>query len=185
MKYMYLTIILAAAMIGQAQARIGYTLEQCRAAYGKEVKTEVAWTSPDQTAYGFISDDLYIYAIFSAGGKVVDIIYFDNTDKKDLPADVIAKLWDENVDRGRVWDDEFYRSIVLNTGWNGKRLYKKLGQEPFKHWIMFESNGPSALVENAKGLGWQIRTFEQFKLEQKAIRELAAKKAHAATGVQS
>ena len=37
--------------------------------------------------------------------------------------------------------------------------HKKLGQEPGKHWMMFEANGPSALVENAKDLGWQIRTL--------------------------
>ena len=88
MKHLYLFALLAAAMIGQAHARIGYTLDQCRAVYGKEVKSEVAWSSPAQQAYGFIADNLYIYAIFSAEGKVVDIIYFDNTAKKDLSPEV-------------------------------------------------------------------------------------------------
>ena len=186
MKHLYLFALLAAAMIGQAHARIGYTLDQCRAVYGKEVKSEVAWSSPAQQAYGFIADNLYIYAIFSAEGKVVDIIYFDNTAKKDLSPEVRAKLWERNVDKGRVWDDTFYRSIVLKTGWDGKHLYKKLGQEPYKHWIMFETNGPSVLIENAKGLGWQIRTMDQFKLEQKAIKEeVAAKDSAAAKGTKS
>jgi len=186
MKNLYLSILLAAAMIGQAHARIGFTLDQCRAAYGKEVKSEVAWSSADQQAYGFIADNLYIYAIFSAEGKVVDIIYFDNTAKKDLSPEVTANLWELNVDRGRVWDDTFYRTIVLNTKWNGKHLHKKLGQEPYKHWVMFETNGPGVLVENAKGLGWQIRTMNQFKLEQKAIKEeVAGKKSAAAKGAKS
>ena len=163
-------------MIGQAHARIGYTLDQCRAAYGKEVKSQIAWCSPDQQAYGFIADNLYIYAVLSANGKVVDISYFDNTAQKELSPEVKAKLWELNVDRGRVWDDTFYRTIVLNTGWNGKHLCQKLGQEPYKHWVLFETNGPSVLVENAKGLGWQIRTMDQFKLEQKAIKEEVAAK---------
>lgn len=180
MKHLYLTTLLAAAMIGQAHARIGYTLDQCRAAYGKEVKSETAWSSPDQQAYEFIADNLYIYAIVSAEGRVVDIIYFDNTAKKELPSELRAKLWEQNVDKGRVWDDTFYRTIVLKTGWSGKYLHKKLGQEPGKHWIMFEANGPSALVENAKDLGWQIRTLDQFKLEQKAIKEQVAAKGSAA-----
>jgi hypothetical protein len=48
---------------------------------------------------------------------------------------------------------------------------------------MFETNGPSALVENAKDLGWQIRTLDQFKVEQKAIKEhVAAKESAAAKG---
>jgi hypothetical protein len=38
---------------------------------------------------------------------------------------------------------------------------------------MFEANGPNALVENANKLGWQIRTMEQFNLEQRAIKVLA------------
>jgi dihydroxyacetone kinase DhaKLM complex PTS-EIIA-like component DhaM len=42
MKQLYLSIILAAVMIGQAHARIGFTLDECRKAYGKEVKSEVA-----------------------------------------------------------------------------------------------------------------------------------------------
>lgn len=173
MKHLYLSALLVATMIGQADARIGYTLEQCRAAYGKEVKSEVAWCSPDQRAYGFISNNLYIYAIFSAEGKVVDIIYFDNKAKKDLSPEVTAKLWDLNVDKGRVWDDHNY----LANGWDGKHEYKKLGEERFKHNLMYESNGPSVLIENANGLGWQIRTMDQFKLEQKAIKEeMAAKK---------
>jgi hypothetical protein len=175
MKHVYLSAILAAAMIGQAHARIGFTLDECRKAYGKEVKSETAWSSPDQKAYGFIANNLYIYTILSAQGKVVDIIYFNNTAKTELPPALKAKLWDMNVDKGRVWDDTFYRSIALKTGWDGKHLYKKLGQEPGQHFVMFETNGPSALVENAKALGWQIRTMDQFQLEQKAIKGLAAR----------
>jgi hypothetical protein len=162
-------------MIGQAHARIGFTLDECRKAYGKEVKSEVAWCSPDQKAYGFISHGLYIYAILSAEGKVVDITYFDNSAKKELSPELKTKLWELNVDRDRAWDDTFYRSIVLKTGWNGKHAYKKLGQEPGVHYVMYEANGPGALVENANKLGWQIRTMGQFKLEQRAMKELAAR----------
>ena len=172
MKHVYLTAILAASMIGQAQARIGFSLEQCRTAYGKEVKSEVATTNSQQKAYGFVSDNLYVYAILSKEGKVVDITYFDNNAKKELSPSAKASLWDLNVDKGRVWDDTFYRSIALAAGWDGKREYKKLGKENFKHYVMHETNGPNALVENASGLGWQIRTMQQFTLEQKAIKLL-------------
>jgi hypothetical protein len=167
MKHLYLSAILAASMIGQAHARIGFTLDECRKAYGKEVKTEVAWTSPDQKAYGFVSNNLYIYAIVSAEGKVVDIIYFDNNAKTELPLSLKAKLWDLNVDKGRDWDDHYY----LTNCWDGKHEYKKLGEEHFKHYLMYETNGPSALVENADKLGWQIRTIQQFNLEQRVIKQ--------------
>ena len=176
MKRLYLSIILAAAIIGQAHARIGFTLDECRKAYGKEVKSEVAWCSSDQTAYGFISNGLYIYAIFSAEGKVVDITYFDNHAKTELSPELKARLWEFNVDRGRVWDDAFYRTIVLDSGWNGKHVYKKLGHEPGLHYVMYEANGPGALVENANKLGWQIRTMDQFKLEQRAMKPAAPEK---------
>ena len=171
MKHLYLSALLAATMIGQAHARIGFTLDECRKAYGKEVKTEVAWTSPSQKAYGFVSNNLYIYAILSAEGKAVDIIYFDNNAKTELPLSLEAKLWDLNVDKGRVWDDHYY----LTNGWDGKHEYKKLGEEHFKHYLMYETNGPSALVENANKLGWQIRSLQQFNMEQRVIKQLAAR----------
>jgi hypothetical protein len=172
MKQLYISIILAAVTIGQAHARIGFTLDECRKAYGKEVKSEVAWCSSDQKAYGFISDGLYIYTILSAEGKVVDITYFDNSAKTELSPELKARLWELNVDRGREWDGAHYRY----TGWNGKHVYKKLGQEPGLHYVMYETNGPSVLVENANKLGWQIRTMDQFKLEQRAMKLAAREK---------
>ena len=175
MKQAYLIAILTALMIGQTQARLGFSLEQCRAAYGNEVKSEVAATNSQQRAYGFVADNLYVYAILSKEGKVVDITYFDNNAKKELSASAKASLWDLNVDKSHVWDNTFYRSINLATGWDGKREFKKLGNENFKHYVMYETNGPSALVENASGLGWQIRTMQQFTLEQKAIKQLNIK----------
>jgi hypothetical protein len=74
-----------------------------------------------------------------------------------------------------VWDDAYYQTIVLNSGWSGKHVYKKLGQESGLHYVMYEANGLNALVENANKLGWQIRTMDQFKLEQRAIKLLAAR----------
>jgi hypothetical protein len=173
MKLLSISVILTAAITVQAHARIGYTLDQCRKAYGKEVKSEIAWPSSGQMAYGFACNNLYLYAILSTEGKVVDITYFDNNRKAELSPELKAQLWDTNLDKGRVWDDTFYRTISLNTGWDGKHAYKKLGQEPGPHYVMFEANGPNALIENANKLGWQIRTMEQFKLEQRAIKILA------------
>jgi hypothetical protein len=175
MNQFYLILVLATAMTGQAQARIGFTLEQCRTAYGKEVKSAATGIVPQQRAYGFVSDNLYVYAILSKEGKVVDITYFDNQAKVALSASSQAALWNLNVDKGRVWDDTFYRTIALNTGWDGKRAYKKLGAENFAHSVLSESNGPNALVENASKLGFQIRTMDQFWLEQKAVKQLAVK----------
>lgn len=171
MKQLYLSAILVASIIGHAQARIGFTLDQCRKAYGKEVKTEAAWTSSSQKAYGFVSNNLYVYAILSSEAKVVDIVYFDNNTKAELLPSLKAKLWDLNVDKGRVWDDHYY----LTKSWDGKHEYKKLGEEHFKHYLMYETNGPSALVENANKLGWQIRDLQQFNLEQRVIKQMAAR----------
>ncbi len=175
MKNLYLTLIVAASMISHAQARIGFSLEQCRTAYGKQVKTEESGTLSPQKACGFISNNLYVYALFSKEGKVVDITYFDNKVKSVLSPTLKASLWALNVDQHRVWDDTFYRTICLTTGWNGKREYKRLGNENFKHNVMYEANGPSALVENASKLGWQIRTMQQFMLEQAALKESAVR----------
>ena len=46
-------------MLSQAQARIGFSVDQCRERYGEEVKTEAAWSSPSQTAYGFVAGKLW------------------------------------------------------------------------------------------------------------------------------
>ena len=112
-----------------------------------------------------------VYAILSSEAKVVDIVYFDNNTKAELLPSLKAKLWDLNVDKGRVWDDHYY----LTKSWDGKHEYKKLGEEHFKHYLMYETNGPSALVENANKLGWQIRDLQQFNLEQRVIKQMAAR----------
>ena len=80
-------------MISQAHARIGYTLDQCRERTAKKLKTKLPG-APLPASLRFIAENLYIYAIFSGEGKVVDIIYFDNTAKAELPAALKAKLWD-------------------------------------------------------------------------------------------
>jgi hypothetical protein len=130
----------------------------------------MASCSPDQKAYGFIADNLYIYAILSAEGKVVDITYFDNTAKRELPTAVTAKLWDLNVDKQRVWDwvwdDTFYRTIALSTGWDAKHVYKKLGDEPGKHSVMYEGIESARLwprLEATITPRWPKSFFERLK----------------------
>ena len=150
-------------MAATAQARIGWNLERCRTNYGHEVKVEKAWCGG--TAYGFINRGLYIYAIFSPDGKVGDVTYFDNHTSDPLPPATQAHLWLVNIDKSRMWDVDNYF-----TFWDGKKSVKKLGAESFPHRLMYETNGPSALIENANKNGWQIRTMKQFQIEQSAIK---------------
>lgn len=157
----YLVVVAAAVLIvGTADARIGWTLEQCRSHYGREVKTEPAWCGG--TASGFIHEGLYIYAIFSADGKVADITYFDNRKARPLPQMVQDSLWRMNAE-GRVWENEMFK------GWDGKHQVAKLGDENFPHWYIREENGTTVLVGNANHTGLQIRTMPQFWVEQKVI----------------
>jgi hypothetical protein len=163
MKMKTLTIAAAMIMAATAQARIGWNLEQCRTSYGHEVKVEKAWCGG--TAYGFISDGLYIYAIFAPDSKVGDVTYFDNRTTNLLSQNMQAHLWLINIDKSRMWDGDNYF-----TFWDGKKSVKKLGTELFPHRLMYETNGPSVLIENAKGNGWQIRTMTQFQIEQSALK---------------
>lgn len=152
-----------------AQARIGSNLEQCRANYGHEVKVEKAWCGG--TAYGFVNQGLYIYAIFSPDGKVGDVTYFDNTAAKPLSKAMQEHLWAENVDKSIEWDSKYqYNNEHANMGWDGRQEYKNLGSEKGKHWMMTETNGTRALIENANKNGWQIRSMKQFQIEQSALK---------------
>jgi hypothetical protein len=169
-KKLILAAIAAATMMsGTAQARLGFTLPQCRAAYGKEVKVEQSWCGG--VAYSFNTPRWFIYTIFGPDGRVGDIIYFDkSTWKAPLPA-ARLQLWSENVDKGRVWED----SILPD--WDGRRILKSLGNEHFEHWLMYEHLEATAMVANIqRDTGWQIRSMNQFMLEQHAIKERS--KAH-------
>jgi hypothetical protein len=68
------TMLAVTGLAFSAQAKVGWTLEQARAHYGKEVKSEVAWCGG--TAYGFIHDGLYIYAVISSGDTIGNVICF-------------------------------------------------------------------------------------------------------------
>ena len=164
----YLVVVAAAVLIaGTAEARIGWTLDQCRSHYGCEVKMENAWCGG--TAYAFIHEDLYIYAIFAGDGKVADIMYFDNRRAQPLSQFVRDGLFRINTE-GRAWENETF------PGWDGKHAVKKLGVETFPHGIIRELNGPTVLVDNEKNNGYQIRTMQQFQAEQQVIKAIAASK---------
>lgn len=169
MKTSLLTITAAMILAATAQARISWNLEQCRANYGHEVKVEKAWCGG--TAYGFINQGLYIYAILSPDGKVGDVIYFDNTAQIPLSVEMRKHVWNANVDKSIAWDDQY---LYLNEhgimGWDGKVRHKSLGAEHFDHWTMTETNGLRVMIENANKNGWQIRSMTQFKIEQSALK---------------
>jgi hypothetical protein len=169
MKTSLLTIAAAMILAATAQARIGWNLEQCRANYGHEVKVEKAWCGG--TAYGFINQGLYIYAIFSPDGKLGDVTYFDNTAPIPLSVEMRKHVWNENVDKSIAWDDKYqYLNEHGNMGWDGKVGHKSLGAEHFEHWTMREAFGTHVLIENANKNGWQIRAVKQFQIEQGALK---------------
>ena len=154
-----LVALVATFLMSTAQAKLGYTLDQCRTDYGTEVKSESAWCGG--TAYSFIHDGYYLYVIIPAGKDTVeDITYFDNTTWKPLTKEQKEYVFAQNLDRNKQWEG--------TAEWDGKREFTK----PYPHWVIYEkeAKGVSGVVENA-GLankaGWQIRTLEQYRAEYK------------------
>ena len=144
-----------------AQAQIGYSLSQCRAKYGHEVKTEVAWCGGD--AYSFKSRGLYLYAIIGADGKVNDVNYFDNTKAAPLSSAARESLWKLNQ------GDKVYDNLDLGL-WNFRKQFKRLGQEGGEHWLEYSWDGKEGLVMNpSKKNGFQIRSLKAFQTQQKSI----------------
>jgi hypothetical protein len=41
---------------------------------------------------------------------------------------------------------------------------------------MYETNGPNVMIENANKNGWQIRTKQQFQIEQGALKAYTSTK---------
>ena len=165
----YLVVIVAVLLtVGSVEARIGWTLEQCRGHYGREVKAENAWCGG--TAYAFIHEGLYIYAIFAGDGRVADITYFD-----DQKAQPISPFVRDSLIRINT-EDRAYEN-VLYPGWDGRHEVGKLGTESFTHWTIRELNGPTLLVVNENHNGYQFRTYQQFHAEQEVLKaSIAASK---------
>jgi hypothetical protein len=158
-----LGLLAALGLSATAQARIGYTLAECQANYGRTIKSEAAWCGG--TAYGFKSGGLYVYAIIGADGRVNDISYFDNLKVAPLGPLVQESLWKQNQG-GKVYDN-------LNPFlWNAPREYKKgLGQEHGEHRVEYSWNGKEGLVMNSsKNNGLQVRSLKGFNAEQKIIK---------------
>lgn len=152
------TLILSAT----AQARIGYSLSECRAKYGYEVKTEVAWCGG--VAYSFKSSGVYLYLIIGADDKVNDVTYFDNTKAAPLSSAVRESLW--KLNQGNKQYDNLSPRL-----WNFRQQFKQLGQEGGEHWLEYSWDGKEGLVMNpAKRNGFQIRSLKAFQTEQKIIR---------------
>jgi hypothetical protein len=160
-----LVLLATLTLSATAQARIGYSLSECRANYGREVKTEIAWCGG--TAYGFRSKGLYLYAIIGADGKVNDIIYFDNTKVAPLTSMTQEALWKLNQ------GDKVYDNLNPYL-WNSRKEFKRLGQEGGQHWVEYSWDGKEGRVMNsAKENGFQIRSLRAFKSEQQRIQSLA------------
>jgi hypothetical protein len=146
-----------------AKARIGYSLAECRAQYGHEVKTEPAWCGG--TAYSFKTSGLYLYAIIGAEGRVSDVSYFDNTKKAPLSPALQERLWIQNQ------GDKVYDNLDLRL-WNARTEFKKkLGQEHGEHWLEYSWDGKEGLVMNpSRNNGFQIRSLKEFNIEQKIVK---------------
>jgi hypothetical protein len=114
----------AISLMSTAQARLGYTLEQCRTDYGTEVKSEPAWCGGQ--AYGFIHNGYYMYVVIPVGSdKVADITYFDNGTWKPLTKEQRDYVRSQNLDRNKQWsgaDNRRNSKSLTNTGLLMKRL---------------------------------------------------------------
>jgi hypothetical protein len=166
MKTSLLTIAAAMIIAATAQARIGWNLEQCRTNYGHEVKLEKAWCGG--TAYGFVSNGLYIYAITGSDGKISDVSYFDNK-----TADKISPLLKQQL--LRLNQAGFQYELQL-TGWDGKHHCSSLGLERFAHAVIYQPSSFLGLVENDNKNGYQVRTLKQFQIEQSVLKTYPSKK---------
>jgi hypothetical protein len=155
----------AISVMSTAQARLGYTLEQCRTDYGTEVKSEPAWCGGQ--AYGFVHNGYYMYVVIPVGSdKVADVTYFDNGTWKPLTKEQRDYVRSQNLDRNKQWSGADH--------WDGRQELKK----PYQHWATYEKakTGLDGVVENA-GLankaGWQIRTLSQYYAENKFYQAMA------------
>ena len=173
-----LTAAIAALSMTGALARaqqtdLNSTPAAIAAKYGKPVKVESAWCFKG-TSYSFQpSLNTYIFATTNPDGtKIEDLMYF----KFNGPFSGAEKaaLYKQNVDRGHVWDGD-YRGFFSRFDWDGKREFKKLGLERYKHYIQYETNGVNAIVENMHEqdgkTSYQLRTLKQFLFEQTAIKQ--------------
>jgi hypothetical protein len=160
------TLTIAAAMIiaATAQARLGWNLERCRTNYGHEVKVEKAWCGG--TAYGFVSNGFYIYAITGSDGKISDVSYFDNK-----TVGKISPLVKEQLLRLNQAGLEYEQQL---TGWDGKHHCSSLGLEPFSHAVIYQPSSFLGLVENDNKNGYQVRTLKQFQIEQSFLKTYPA-----------
>jgi len=116
----------------------------------------------------------YIFATTNPEGtKIEDLMYFKFNGR--FSESEKAALYKQNVDRGHVWDGD-YRGFFSRFDWDGKREFKKLGLERYKHYIQYETNGVNAIVENMHEqdgkTSYQLRTLKQFLFEQTAIKQL-------------
>jgi hypothetical protein len=160
-----LSLILSLFIYNSANANIGWTLQECRKNYGKEVKAEPAWCGG--TGYSFIKDDMYVYAIIT-DKEVVDVSYFNNLVAEPLDWKVCEKLWLLNQKPGPAWD-------AGSPNWNWRKTFKKLGFEKGEHIVQFSRDSKRAHVGNRSKNGYQVRTLKQFYNGQKAIRKLLSK----------
>lgn len=165
-------LIALLSLYSTSQARIGWTLEECRANYGKEVKSSQAWCGG--TAYSFLHGDTYIYAIIpEKGSQVADVSYFSNVKAGPLPADACEKFWLLNQN-GSKWDSG---SATNWLNWNGRKTYKSLGLERgYEHIVQYSRDSKYANVGNRTKHGYQVRTLKQFYTEQKVIKTVYLKK---------
>lgn len=162
---------------------IGATVETLTARYGKVLKVDPAWCGG--TAYGFMpSKARYIYAIISPGRSTVsDVMYI----KLKGYGDYGVGLWDK--DHSYEMKALFDQNKTNNTWdmhtvfvYNGIAWYQSKAFGNKLYWFEQEAFGTKNLVgttvsesENGPANGFQVRTFEQFQREEKAVRKLQGK----------
>lgn len=163
-----------AARVKQEQTDLNSAPSVLTAKYGKPVKVEPAWCLKG-TSYSFQpSVNTYIFATTNPEGTAIaDLMYFKFNGPFSDPEK--TALFKQNVDRGRAWDGD-QRGFFSRFDWDGKREYKKLGLERYKHNVLYETNGVNAIVENMheqdNKTSFQVRTMKQFLFEQTAIKHL-------------
>jgi hypothetical protein len=102
MKTTLLTLMIASLSLANAHSQIGWTLEQCRKHWGREISSPF-------TTYSFGSEDVGIYkeVTLDSQGKVNDVMYTSNGggryDNKPSLLDIPGLL---AIETGIIWEKD-------------------------------------------------------------------------------
>lgn len=106
------TLLLLMASIARIDAHIGWTMEQCRQAYGKETSCYIWKDYPKVTIYTFDNARFEIYVHFMQGAATA--VEYYAKDKTSFTRDTVLDLLSQNnPDPSQTWEE--FEDVVPNA----------------------------------------------------------------------